>query len=73
VAIAPERVAELIRLLAESRHNLAALQDEVEGIDTPLARLYALEMQDDLGKLEEVFESVHRLASALVELRNGEG
>ena len=73
MAIAPERVADLIRSLAESRHTLGLLHGEVEEMASPLAQLYALELDQNLTKVEEVFDSIRALAPRLTELQNGEG
>jgi hypothetical protein len=70
VAIAPERVAELIRSLAEARHSLGVLTDELDGMTSPLAQLYALELQQNLRQVDDTFEVVHRLARPLTELRD---
>ena len=70
MAIAPERVAELIRALAEARHYLGVVLDEVESHDSPLAQLYTLRLNKDVERLEEVFSSVHSLAGSLTDLRD---
>ena len=72
MAVAPDRVAELIRSLAEARHHLGAIHDDVDAIESPLAFLYSVELQTYVEALDGVFEGIYRLARPLVELREVE-
>lgn len=66
--VAPDKIADLIRQLAETKHSCEELKREVDEHDTPLAALHSLELASCCASLEGVFERVHRLAKPLSEL-----
>lgn len=71
--VAPDKIADLIRTLAESRHACQVVQDEAAEFEGPLASLVKLELDSCCEALEETFDRVHRIAKRLSELRLEDG
>lgn len=70
--VAPDKIAELIRLLSETQHALGEVIGEVDDTESYQAGIYKRSLEANKGQLALVFENVHRLARPLSELRSVE-
>lgn len=65
--VEPGEVAELIRRLAEARHELAGLQRQVEQHDSPLSYLIQLRLEGVSTNLDKAFTALVKGAKLITQ------